>query len=250
MTSRKKGISAIAIGVTFGVLSLILVPYGFELTKSGIGVMAGKLSAPQVDFRKPFELHFDSITGVYDATQLENGIDVPPLINLGGFIPVQIRIRDEKLLVSAEVKDEAGETIAKIHDNEWVVNNNPVKARDRNYNDYAFEVIDANGIPVLQVYTQGGNLIFVNGLFYYAGGRILASPEVTIGSPTDIEVSEKLTPIFKYPSGGSPYAVPVIAVGAVLGGLALFLVPWGFEVRKTRDRKRAKKKITEEKACA
>jgi hypothetical protein len=107
-----------------------------------------------------------------------------------------------------------------------------VIARDRNYNDYAFEVIDANGIPVLQVYVQSGNLIFVNGLFYIAGVRYLASPSAFMDRPTEQEISGALAPIFKYPSGGSPYAFPAIVLGAVLGGLALFLVPWGFEVGK------------------
>jgi hypothetical protein len=224
----KKSLLLIALGAIMGALSFYLVPYGFELARSGIGVMIGKLEAPQVDFQKSFELHFGGIIGVYDSNQLRNGVNLPTLISLGGSIPVQITISDGKLLVSAEVKNEAGETVAKIHNNEWSVNNNPVIARDRNYNDYAFEVIDSNEVPVLQVYIQSGNLIFVGGLFYYSGGRVLASPNDTILNPTDAEVNEKLTPIFKYPSGGSPYAIPVIVLGVILGASSLVLIPWGF----------------------
>jgi len=171
------------------------------------------------------------------------------IIDLGFDYPFQIKFNEGKLLVSAEVRDQEGQTVAKIKDNQWDVNSNSIVARDRNYDDYVFEVIDSNNVPVLQVSVQNTNQVYVGGLFYVSNGRLLISPQGIEFNPTDIDIAEQLKPMFTYPSrGGSLYAIPIIILGAVLGGLALFLVPWGFEVRKTRDYRRAKKKIIKKKA--
>lgn len=243
MKKKTSALLLIAFGAIIGTLSPIAVFYGSDLTKSGIGVLTGKLTPPQVNFQQSFEVHFDSVVVVYGADQLKDGVALATPVQLGNYAPIQITIKDGKLLVSAEVRNQAGETVAKIHNNEWSVNNNPVIARDRNYNDYAFEVIDSDGIPVLQVYMQSDNKIFVNGLFYLGNEKILAAPNQMLFNPTDTEINESLTPIFKYPSG-APNAILgwcIIVVGAILGGLALILVPWGFfqmeKIRKTRKRR-------------
>lgn len=50
-----KPVFLIILGAIFGAMGFFLVPYGFDLAKSGIGVMTGKLTSPQVDFQKAIE---------------------------------------------------------------------------------------------------------------------------------------------------------------------------------------------------
>jgi len=80
------------------------------------------------------------------------------------------------MLISTEIKNENGETIAKIADNHWVVNTNAVIASDRNYNAYAFEVINSDLIPVLQVVLQDQNRIYIGGFFCFENTTLLVTP--------------------------------------------------------------------------
>lgn len=238
---------AIVLGFILVVLSPLLIWHGSELAKSGIGVMTGQLQTHQADPQKPFELHMGGITVECTGDQLSSGLNVTRYIYLGFDYPIEVRLDEGKLLVSVEVRDATGQTVAKIKDNMWVVNNNPTIARDRNYNDYAFEVIDSNNIPVLQVYSQEANQIYICGLFQVPNlppnsFGLLMTPETFTNSPTKNQIKEELKPIFKYPSAGSPYSIPVVVLGAILGGFGVVLVPWGFEIRKVRRPRVAKRK--------
>jgi hypothetical protein len=232
----------ISFGVIFGVLSPIVIFYGSDLTKSGIGGLTGKLTPPQVNFTQSFEVYFDSVVVVYGADQLKSGVDLATPVQLGDYAPIKIAISNGKLLVSAEVRDQNGEVVAKIHNNDWSVNNNPVIANDRNYNDYAFEVMDSDRIPVLQVYMASNNTIYVNGLFYLGSERILAAPNIMDFNPSDAEINQYLTPIFMYPSG-APNPIlgwSMIVVGAIFGVLATILISVGYDKLKSARRHSAR----------
>lgn len=247
MKKKTNALLLIALGVIVGVLSPIVGLIGSDLTKSGIGNLTGKLTPPKVNLTQSFEVHFDSVVVEYGPDQLESGVDLPTPVQIGNLVPIRVALsNDSKLLVNAEVRGQAGEVVAKIHSNDWSVNNNPVIANDRNYNDYAFEVIDSDRIPVLQVYIANNNTIYVNGLFYLGNGRILAAPNFMEFGPSDAEISQYLTPIFKYPSSAPNPTLgwSMIVVGAILGGLALILVPWGFSEWKERKPRRVKKQIS------
>lgn len=241
MKKKTSALLLIVLGAIIGVLSPIVAFYGSDLTKSGIGALIGKLTPPQVNFTQSFEVHFDSVTFGYGPDQLKDGVDLPTPVQLGNLAPIRVALsNDSKLLVTAEVRNQAGEVVAKIHDNAWTVNDDPMIANDRNYNDYAFEVIDSDRIPVLQVYMASNNTIYVNGLFYLGSERILAAPNTMMFGPSDAEISQYLTPIFKYPSS-APNPIlgwSMIVVGAIFGVSATILIAVGYDKLKSARRHR------------
>jgi hypothetical protein len=62
---------------------------------------------------------------------------------------VWLSIKNSKVLVSANIRNEQGELIAELRDNEWKLNKDLIF--DRNYTDNAIEVREKNGNVVLQV---------------------------------------------------------------------------------------------------
>jgi len=233
-----------------------MLPYGFSLRDLEIRAMKGELIPFEVDFQKPIEVYLGSSVMILSVSQLEQGIDLRQFISYMDYeYPVRIRFGDNRLLVSAEIKNSDGITIAKIVDNHWVVNEDNVIARDRNYNSYALEVIDSDLVPVLQVVLYPQNRIYIGGLIYFPQGRMLISPKVIVINPSSDQISEYIECIFKYPSeeflgqmvktSSSPILVYlgtskstwIMALGVILGALGLFLVPYGFEKQKGEKRK-------------
>lgn len=190
----------IIIGVVCGALSLFLLPYGFQELNRIRQAMKGKLMTPEIAFQKPFEVNLGSNILIQTISELSGGINLSRFINVGYEYPIQIKFKDRKLLISADIKNKDGVTIAKIVDNDWLVNENKIIASDRNYNDYAFEVIDSDRIPVLQVYLKDQNKIYIGGLFYFPKGRMLVTPNGIIINPSSDQINEYIEPIFRYPS--------------------------------------------------
>jgi len=190
----------ITLGVLFGALSIFLIPYGFDLRNKEIQALSGELITPKVDFQRQFEVNIGSNILVSEVNALSQGINLRRFIDFGYDYPIQIRFKDGRLLISAEIKNQNGETIAKIKDNQWTVNNNKIIARDRNYNSYAFEVVDSELRPVLQVVVQDQNKIYIGGLFYTPNGTVLATPNGLFINPSDSQITDNIQPIFRYPS--------------------------------------------------
>jgi len=191
----------IIVEILFIVASAYLVPWGFQLRTKEIEAMTGKLASPEIDFQKPFEIILGNNIILQTISQLDEGIDLNKYINIGYDYPIQIKFKGNKLLITAEIKNQEGITIAKIVDNNWVVNENKMIAWDRNYNEYAFEVLDSNLIPVLQIVVKEQNKIYVGGLFYTSTGKIVISQKIgIIINPSEADLSKYITPIFKYPS--------------------------------------------------
>jgi hypothetical protein len=119
---------------------------------------------------------------------------------------LQIQFINNKLSVSAIIKNLNNETIAQIINNEWkTVNPNTLLFWDRNYNAYAFEIIGSDNVPTLQVIMVGPNKIQIGGLFYTQTGRIYIQPlgqdAVLWKNPTDQQLKDANIPrIFYYPA--------------------------------------------------
>ena len=77
---------------------------------------------------------------------------------------VSVRIADGRMLVSAKLKNERGDLVAEMKDNEWTH-----QARraifDRNYNDNVLEIKDVSGRVALQV-ADFGEAVELAGVFH------------------------------------------------------------------------------------
>jgi hypothetical protein len=90
------------------------------------------------------------------------------------------------------------------------VRNNVVSVRepsfDRNSNEHALEVVNADGKPVFQLIQKNPTHIIINGFFPVPNGRpIIAGPDGTTMAASDQDVANfHLKPIFKDPSWKYP----------------------------------------------
>ena len=187
--------------LVIGVLGGFLVTIGWNLRNREIDAMKGQLTVPTIDFSKPFKLYWGGIVFVKNVSQLAGALDTSNFFNVGGGITLRIRFDSDKVLISAEIRNDSNQTIVKIVDNNWVVNTDPMIAYDRNFNDYAFEVIDSDQMPRLQVLMKENNVIYVGGYFDTVIGKVLAVPhELVIGPPPQMVEQFKKMRLFKYPS--------------------------------------------------
>ncbi len=115
--------------------------------------------------------------------------------------PVVSLKRDGKgrLLLSTKIRNEMGELIAEIRENEWKLN--PDLLFDRNYTNFAVEVRERSGNVVLQVADVGDVIHFEaiirckNGMPVTIG-RDEIGPVLGIGTNNNLRIPE----IFEYPS--------------------------------------------------
>jgi len=183
-----------------GVSSPFLWSHGSDVRKKELETKKGEIRPPKIDFSKPFELQFGGFHIIVTIDELTEGVNISRYFNIGFEYPFTIKFRNEKLLVSADIIDENQETVAIIEDNEWTVHDNVIIARDRNYNDYAFEVVDAHLRPRLQIIVKEQNKIFIGGYFHTEGGAILATHNSTFVRFPPEEIEEYIQKIFLYPS--------------------------------------------------
>ena len=265
----KKAGFVILLGAICTGIGVYLVPFGFQLADREIKMMKGELLPFRIDSQKPVTLELGSNEFIYNLNQLNDGINIRTIIDLGFDYPFNIKLEDDELLVSAEVRTPEGETIAKIVDNQWVVNLNKVIASDRNYNSIAFEVIDSDQVPALQVKLKPENTIYLGGFFHLPNNNtLLVSAEGMIYNLDPANRSEYIQTFFKYPSEEhlgemvtSDIHVTrtsewIIPLGVVFSTLGAILIPYGFWIldkekkskRKTRRRTRKSKIVTKKKA--
>jgi len=183
-----------------GVIGVFLISYGFYLRGIEIAIMKGEIIPFKVDPNENIEVQIGGIHVITTIDKLSEGFNLTRYVNLGFDYPFQIKLQNGKFLISTVVRNEEGEIIAKIVDNNWVVNENRIIARDRNYNSYAFEVINSDLIPVIQIVFYPQNKMYLGGLFYVPSGRMLLTPETTIFNPSSSDVAEENQKIFVYPS--------------------------------------------------
>lgn len=118
-----------------------------------------------------------------------------------------INIEDGQLRLSTKIRDQRGQIIAEITDNEWKVDQD--NSWDRNYSKDSLEVRDPTGDVVLQVKLVGDRVQFQAKLYDATGRRIGLGKSMDPKAPGGIiemtgsahpRLTMEIEPIFKYPS--------------------------------------------------
>lgn len=195
-------ILALLFGVVFTIVGPLATSYSWQLADKESRAMIGQLLPFGIDSQKPIEIQCGGFHVNMTLDQLNEGFNLSRYVDIVGFdYPFHIALKDQRLLVSVDVKNTNGETVAKIADNQWSVNNNNVIAHDRNYNSYAFEVIDSDLVPVVQVVFKPQNKMYLGGLFYSPDWMVLLLPnDTSVINPSLTDLNESLPRLFKYPS--------------------------------------------------
>jgi hypothetical protein len=207
--SKKARITLLAVSILMLVVGATMLVEGQNMTNVGnrekenaILTLKGELMPFEINMSKDFVVLFGGVGTVCSVQDLANGINLNRSVNIGVSYPVQIRFVNNKLSVSAEIKNADNVTIADTVNNEWTPSPNPSFVRDRNYNSFAFEVVDSDSIPVLQVIVVGDNRIRVGLSAFGQGGRVIVtqSGEVYL-NPSEQAIGEmRNSTMFKYPS--------------------------------------------------
>jgi hypothetical protein len=141
---------------------------------------------------------------------LRKGDAIP--IKMGDFIPIRGHFRGDILYCDVTLWGGPDEPPVEIKNNEFVVRRSDW---DRNFSENAFEVVNDQGLPMLQVIRKTPSHWVVNGVFTSAAGVLIATDKGTgfAGNVRNItpeqrreqnqqiqETLSDLKPIFKYPS--------------------------------------------------
>jgi hypothetical protein len=245
----------------FVLIGVILISIGtYFFTTYGPNLLAlekGDIIPFNIDTNKDFEVQMGGVHVATTIKELSIGLNMTHYFNINNIkYPFQISFNYGKLLVSAEIKDDEGNTAAKISNNKWVVNPNPIVTYDKNYNSYALEVITPNQIPILQVVMTPENKIFVGGVFNSNNTTMISMLNDTtiFGETGSTKITNAIAKydqtIFRYPSGShlgeltanSPYAFSInltfppetiINVGYVLFAIGTLVIAYS-GLRETR----------------
>jgi hypothetical protein len=124
-------------------------------------------------------------------------------IYLGQKLPIAVNIVGNQLLISANVSNLDNQLVAYFVNNTWKSDTpNMLSIGDRNYNQYAFEIIDRNNVSIFSVRIIGYNEIAIGGLFNSSDELLGISNNGggAVISPSQEWMKQNLAPIFKYPS--------------------------------------------------
>jgi hypothetical protein len=134
----------------------------------------------------------------------EDQLDKPnSSIKIGGMSLFQIYLLDGKFCIDTSLYSGPGMPQVRIRGNEFVINN---PSWDRNFTDKAFEVVDQNEMPMLQVISETTRRIEINGVFPTTDGKgvIVITPSgigsFKFDSNGQLPTAIPLAPLFKYPS--------------------------------------------------
>jgi hypothetical protein len=212
MPNKKKiaRISLIVIGALLLAVALVVSNSASEEKTQALqdqqnAIMAtrGELVPFDMNMSEDFVVKLGSNTFSTNAQALAQGFDPVSVLNLGSSWPFQIGFSNGKMSISANITNSNNEVIAYIENDSWKsVSPNSMEIGDRNYNVYAFEIVDLNTIPIFNVEILGSNTIQISGVFNMAGGKVLISDNGggIIGNPSEQNITQNLVPIFKYPS--------------------------------------------------
>lgn len=215
---KKLLISLAVIFVILTVIGVVLDNYGNNLVSEGqqekekiLSAYRGTLTpAYTINLSQPFMVSIGTISTNYTADELTNGVDLTNFIHIEVHqkivsFPVRFAFEGNIIHIYAEIKDENNETIGRVTDNDWwaATPQNTPSVWDRNYNAYAFELIDGNKIPVLQISMGQQNRIdigfslFSQGLSCYFGITMGAF----FGQISDEDLQQiRSSTLFVYPS--------------------------------------------------
>jgi len=116
-----------------------------------------------------------------------------------------LTIRDVggRLLVSTRIRNEKGDLIAELRDNDWTYQATMIF--DRNYNDHVLEIKDSRGEVPLQVIDFGAT-VHIAGIFRCKNGWTVTMGRI-LGGHTAFDIRSpgapsrfEITPVCKYPS--------------------------------------------------
>jgi hypothetical protein len=148
-----------------------------------------------------------------------------PILTIGGI--------GGKMLVSTKIRNEKGDLIAELHDNEWTHQSRP-GIFDRNYTEHALEIRDTRGRVALQV-VDFGRTVHVAAIFRCKNGwTVVMGPWTNGGAAFDLrppymESRLEISPICEYPSdnhfGQCPGADKLKAVALPEGQAMLLAAP-------------------------
>jgi hypothetical protein len=244
MSIRK--ILLVIIGAILSATGTYVGYIGWQERIDALNAVRGELISPYpVNILERFNISIGTIGTSYSYAELKNGIDLTRLVNIQvgnqtTSFPVKIDFIDNKLSVSAMIKNAKNETLTQIENNEWKsLSPDNMLIWDRNYNSYAFEVLDPNHIPALQVLMGQQNTVSLGFSLYAQGIPIFFT--VTKGTymyPSPEEIQEiKNATLFKYPSSKYPNELTnstgypssdllarstwVMVTGGILGALGL-----------------------------
>lgn len=175
-----------------------------KIKEEAIVAVRGQLMPFDMDMTKDFTLDLGNSKEILSAQAIAEGFDVVNMIKFGQGWPFQIGFKDNKMSISANITNPNNETVGYIVNNTWKsASPNSMQIGDRSYNDYAFEILDLNMIPIFNIRVVGPNEIQIGGLFDVGiGSQVLISDNGggIMVTPTEQEIKEFLVPIFKYPS--------------------------------------------------
>lgn len=174
-----------------------------ELAKPQTGQISGKILIET----EPYTLLVGSIGYTINTTALKQGIDIIPLVRSFIWLPVSslpIKIYEEnnRLLFDVEILDKNNSVVCEIVRNEWKFN--PNGKYDKNHRINAFEIVDENLRPMLQIFLETNNTIIINGLMEDNDNLVIFSVKGTGLNPNPDKLAESIVRLFKYPSDKFP----------------------------------------------
>jgi len=250
---RTTTILALFFGLLFLTAGPVLIGYGLILADDETKAMKGELLPFTIDSQQPIEIQCGGFNVHMTLDQLGEGFNLSHYVTIVGFdYPFRIVLRNQRFLVFVDIMNAKGEKVAKIAENDWSVNNDPIIAYDRNYNSYSFEVIDSDLVPVIQVVFKPQNRMYLGGFFYSPNMSVLLlSNNTSIVNPSLADLNSSLPRIFEYPSKDhlgetvvkSTYEVPrassrVITLGVVFVALGIPITIYGEYLREKPRRRR------------
>lgn len=200
-------------------LGILLIFFGYNVwndasaqEQKALNPTSGTLTPPyKIDPTQPIYVQVGGFGNNFTIDELKKGIDLTRFIRIDNNnetvqFPIKITFgEDGNIQVSAIITDANGNILARIVNNEWKApSSDSTLIWYKNYNAYAFEVIDSNKIPVLQVVMGEKNTILIGFSPYLQGIPIFATlthgfnmfPNIT---STELQEMRDAT-IFYYPS--------------------------------------------------
>jgi hypothetical protein len=131
-------------------------------------------------------------------------LTIPMPLNLGGFDPISVCVDNNRVFVNVRLSDDrpSGNEAEIIHDHFTIQPTN----WDRNFDEEAFEAVDKNQQPVLQLIYRSPSEILVRGVFIVRGAVWVLTENGLMGAFPLANLPRiqampalKIRPIFKYP---------------------------------------------------
>jgi hypothetical protein len=105
-------------------------------------------------------------------------------------------MKNNKIMVTACIRDSEANEIGTITDNHWWIPTNPLRVKDKNFNKNTLEIIGPKGNVIFQIRVDG-NKVYIAGYFYNQESKL---PTSFLNWMHDSKVKS----LFKYPSSDYP----------------------------------------------